>query len=243
MRFLGNTGRIVSIVVTVMLSCGLATAADDHAVVDAMAVETCVQSLPATWRSKFRTGQRGSHVMPRRIRKRWGECASLQRLYTDTLHVHQLRDALLTTLSESQRLDAAHEAEAIALQLVATTRDRAQHYRMVGSPLFNNALIKTGVRSEGGYCYHWTRDLVTALQSVPTQYYVVQWAVAAPGQVTENNAVLLTARAGAVESGLVYDAWRGAGKPFWRLVRDDHYDWAVRFTEKNLKMGLADAIR
>jgi hypothetical protein len=77
--------------------------------------------------------------------------------------------------------------------------------------------------------------LFDALSKIEWRYFERCWGGASVGKVTENNAVIVMPRGGPISEGLVYDAWRGAGKPWWKEVKDDNYDWDVRYSEIELK--------
>lgn len=134
-----------------------------------------------------------------------------------------------------------HEAHALAAQLVATTRARAAEFGMHHHPMWQNFLIHTGVK-KFGYCYHWTSALAAATQTLSWKYFARVWGVASEGHATENNALIITARGAPLATGLAYDAWRGAGFPYWRPVGSDHYQWVERFNESAVANGIGDYV-
>lgn len=210
------------------------------------ALTACVQRLPSALRHAF------AHPAERRrvriaapARPQWQQCIERERDLRDAQESQRLFQDLMRMLDgtpAAERQVAEHEAVQIVRTLVTTTRARAPHYNMMGSPLFNNFLIKLGAK-EAGYCYHWTKDFVRALADLPFRIFEHQWAVAYVGHITENNGVAITRRGAPLETGLVYDAWRGSGRPYWRWVTDDHYRWRVRMTEPQLLMGAAEGIQ
>lgn len=125
------------------------------------------------------------------------------------------------------------EAHLIAKRLVAATYQTNKTFRMTTGPNWHNHLIKLGLRQKG-YCYHWTAALLEALPQRRLQVFERHWAVAYK-RFDENNAVILTKRGDPLASGLVYDAWRGAGKPYWKKVSEDKkYRWQQRFNESEI---------
>jgi hypothetical protein len=203
---------------------------------------TCVAQLPSRLRLAFRNpSQRRRVQIPRRLRNKWRTCHALQRDVTDREAIFALRNALvqLKGYASFEKADHAVQIEAtqIAIPIVETTRHVAKKYQMIGSPLLNNFLIHTGIK-KAGFCYQWTAELLRSLQDLPWQHFQRQWGVANLQKVTENNAIIITVRALPIATGLVYDPWRGAGKPYWRDVKSDHYQWTTLFSEYQLKLGV-----
>lgn len=189
------------------------------------ALQSCIAQLPGHLRIAFR--QRDRRIKARwtgREREQWRVCALRERDRDDAKSIAALSDHLVAMAGT---VDAATEARAIAAALVTTTRAEAEKYRMVGSPLFNNFLIQIGAKNEG-YCYHWTEALLQALPPEHGYYFERHWGGANVGRATENNAVIVTAKGAPLDRGLVYDAWRGAGRPWWMWVKEDHYRWVER---------------
>ena len=131
------------------------------------------------------------------------------------------------------------EAHQIAQALVVQTRETNKEFKMSGGPIWHNFLIKIGVRKKG-YCYHWVPELLKALPSEPMKYFERHWGGSFLSLGRENNAVIITRRGALLETGIVYDAWRGVGKPFWRFVAEDKkYRWEERFSEAEILAGEA----
>ncbi|MBI2345685.1 MAG: hypothetical protein HYV03_02105 [Deltaproteobacteria bacterium] len=207
-----------------------------------VAVIRCYAQLPATLRSAAPDrAQRNRIRISGDMRRRWQVCAALERDRDDLIAIERLTADLVALVqggqAGSQPPGVADEAEKIAAALIRTTRRESASYKMVGSPIFNNILIEWGAK-ERGYCYHWTEALLKALPSDPFVHFERHWGGANIGRATENNAVIVTARGVPVTSGIVYDAWRGAGHPWWRAVRDDHYRWGERYDEAAIRGGL-----
>lgn len=130
------------------------------------------------------------------------------------------------------------EASAIAAILVRETEAINRDFRMTTTPNWHNVLIKLGKRRKG-YCYHWTEELLKRLPPYPLKAFERHWGVAYK-KLDENNAVILTRRGAPLETGIVYDAWRGSGRPFWLPVtKDKKYSWQRRFREEEILIGKA----
>lgn len=202
----------------------------------------CLQELPGSYRSAFNTPSERTHFrVSKRLRPKWRECISLERDLKDLESVRKFSADLISIAVRAgySENDVTNEAKQIANQMVSVTRKRSEEINMVGSPLFNNLLVHIGAK-KSGFCYQWTTTLMQNTNNLPWKYFKREWGVANLAKVTENNAYLISARGADFQSAIVYDAWRGAGNPYWRTVSSDHYKWKVRYTEKNIQMGLID---
>lgn len=131
------------------------------------------------------------------------------------------------------------EAWRIAQALVDQTRKTQKEFRMSRGPIWSNFLIKIGKR-EKGYCYHWVPELLRGLPQQPMQAFERHWGGSFLSLGRENNAVIITRRAAPLATGIVYDAWRGVGLPFWKKVSEDKkYRWEQRFNESQILLGEA----
>jgi len=100
---------------------------------------------------------------------------------------------------------------------------------MTRPPLLHNVLVNVGLR-ERGLCWHWTEDLLARLGDLPLDAYDLHWATAHRGEMfREHNSVVVTAKGGAFESGIVLDPWRDSGRLYFGPVQGDRYPWEPRF--------------
>lgn len=167
-----------------------------------------------------------------------------QRADLDQKSIVQLTQAL-SALPQSEKYlpydagEVAKEAHQIAQALVNQTRETNKEFRMSGGPIWHNFLIKLGVRKKG-YCYHWVPELLKALPPTPMKYFERHWGGSFLSFGRENNALIITKRDAPLKTGIVYDAWRGVGKPFWIAVAvDQKYRWEERFSEAEILRGEA----
>lgn len=234
--------RLLLLVCLAVSSATIAAATDHDATVAAALraqLETCIAQLPGSVRLAFREPQtrRATRIAPR-LRQRWRTCLAQERDIADQEAITALRDDMMALLPPSATRDVARgEAEVIATRMVRETRRVSEQFDMVGSPLFNNFLVHIGAK-QAGFCYQWTATLAKALNALPWRHFARQWGVANLQKATENNALVITARAAPLSDGLVYDPWRGAGAPYWRSVAGDHYRWTTRYTERNVSLGV-----
>lgn len=137
------------------------------------------------------------------------------------------------------RLEVEKEAHFIAESLVKQTKETNKEFQMKGGPVWHNYQIESGIKTKG-YCYHWVPELLKALPPTPMKYFERHWGASFLSMGRENNAVIITKRAAPLETGIVYDAWRGVGKPFWKHVaQDKKYRWEQRFHEAQILRGEA----
>jgi hypothetical protein len=128
----------------------------------------------------------------------------------------------LVALAPTVRPDEANRVAEVAY---ARSRELAREYRIVGPAIFQNGLVNIGLR-EKGLCYHWTEDLLAALQPLNLKTLEIHWAVAHRGNFLESNALVLTARGQALEQGIVLDGWRHAGRLYWNAAAADRaFGW------------------
>ncbi len=117
------------------------------------------------------------------------------------------------------------EAGRIARTAHAAARELAARYRIVPPAVFHNLLIQAGLR-ERGLCYHWTEDLMRALQALDLKTFELYWGVAHRGSdLREHNSVVVAAAGRGFAHGLVLDPWRAAGELVWAPVGADDYPW------------------
>lgn len=200
----------------------------------------CVDSLPAEARQVFSPSSNSQTLkLSKGVRERLRNCIDQKQKYEALKDISSLKSDLVG-LHDSQNSSMAsvleEEALEIASTLVETTALLNKEYQMARSVLWHNFLIKIGAK-KGGYCYQWTENLLTNLPSKKFQYFERHWGVHNDRKATENNAVIITRRGDPINKGIVYDAWRGKGYPYWRQVSKDTQDWTELFTEGDILAG------
>ena len=132
----------------------------------------------------------------------------------------------------SRRVDP-NEAKLLAECAYATVARLRPEYNMFGTPIFNNFLVYHGWRKRG-YCYHWTEDLLLALDKLNLKTLELHWADAYRDTWQENNCLVVTAKGQAFEHGMILECWRHFGHLRWILVpsdQDPYYEntkWAEK---------------
>ena len=132
----------------------------------------------------------------------------------------------------SRRVDP-NEAKLLAECAYATVARLRPEYNMFGTPIFNNFLVYHGWRKRG-YCYHWTEDLLLALDTLKLKTLELHWADAYRDTWQENNCLVVTAKGQAFERGMILECWRHFGHLRWNLVPSDQdpYYENVEWAEK-----------
>jgi len=147
----------------------------------------------------------------------------------DSAKAEELADQLSAL---SRRVDP-NEAKLLADCAYATVARLRPEYNMFGTPIFNNFLVYHGWRKRG-YCYHWTEDLLLALDTLKLKTLELHWADAYRETWRENNCLVVTAKGQPFEHGIILECWRHFGHLRWNLVpsdQDPYYEntkWAER---------------
>jgi hypothetical protein len=112
------------------------------------------------------------------------------------------------------------EARLLAECVYATASQLRKEYRMVGPPVFNNFLVHWGIRKRG-YCFHWSEDLLVALDALKLTSLELRWGEAHAGTWRENNCIVVTAKGQQFNRGIILDCWRNSGHLHYGPVLSD----------------------
>ena len=145
----------------------------------------------------------------------------------------------------SRRVDPS-EAKLLAECAYGTVARLRQEYRPFGTPIFNNFLVYHGLRKRG-YCYHWSEDLLIALDALKLKTLELHWGDTYRDTWRENNCLVVTAKYQPFDRGMILECWRHFGHLRWNLVpsdQDRYYEnkkWAekvrARAASKTLRPG------
>jgi hypothetical protein len=92
-------------------------------------------------------------------------------------------------------------------------------------PGLQNLYIKMGTR-KGGYCFQYCAELLVKLEAMKLQTVEFHWGESQPGKMSENNAIIVTARGQPFREGVLLDNWRAQGHLAWTVVTEDpEYHW------------------
>jgi hypothetical protein len=200
----------------------------------------CLTLLPPRVRQSLAIkSEGGQRKIPHNFMDKVNDCLDKEKERDDLRGVMKLSEEMLGMGSDESSGDvqeSRNEAIEIARTLIGSTRELNKRYKMGRSALFHNFLIKVGAK-EGGYCYQWVRELLKAMPPVKYRHFERHWGVHKKDKYTENNAIIITWRGEPISAGIVYDAWRGRGSPFWRCVADDTQSWSELYGEDDILYG------
>jgi hypothetical protein len=103
-------------------------------------------------------------------------------------------------------------------------------YQLTRPPEYNNLIIALGLKDKRGRCYELADDLYIRLRAMRLRTLQLHRAISRPGHPTdEHNVVVITDPGKPIETGIVVDLWRYAGKVrFIPVAEDRHHHWLER---------------
>lgn len=120
----------------------------------------------------------------------------------------------------------SQEARRLADVAVNTAAQLREQYQVNLTPWVHNIEVYWGTKARG-YCYQYAKDLHTALSKIPMPTLQLHYIKAYRGEMLEHNALSITAKDKAWDTGLVLDAWRDAGVLVFVPVKEDKYPWKL----------------
>ena len=121
------------------------------------------------------------------------------------------------------------EAMHLSQDIFHKTQKLTKEFELTSPPIFHNFLVTVGLR-EKGLCYHWSDALYDCLSQKKYVSFEFHLVGANIGEYFyEHNALVVVAKGGAVEEGIVIDPWRDSGELYFSKVEDDlTYKWKHR---------------
>jgi hypothetical protein len=124
---------------------------------------------------------------------------------------------------------SADDARRVTYCAVTSGLELAREWHVSGMsrwlPGLQNLYVKTGAR-KGGYCFQYCSELLVRLDALKLQTLELHWAESQPGKMSENNAIVVTARGQPFKEGILLDNWRAQGHLAWtEVTRDPEYSW------------------
>jgi len=127
------------------------------------------------------------------------------------------------------RADAAEVANVagVTVRYGELLRDE---YELTRPPEYNNVAVSLGLKNKRGRCYELADDLYIRLRAMRLKTLQLHRAISKPGHPTdEHNVVVVTDPGRPLETGIVLDLWRYAGKVRFLPVAWDHnHQWRER---------------
>lgn len=155
----------------------------------------------------------------------------------------RIADLSLAIRSLSTDIDPV-EAQSAARIAIEYSQQLALQYEITDSPVMHNFLVNIGVKQRG-LCVDWTSDLLVRLQQERFYSLKLHWGIANYENAfsLEHSTVIVSARGGSLNQGLVLDPWRYAGHLFWAPTLDDPaYKWYPQAQIHALKRQRATTI-
>ena len=144
--------------------------------------------------------------------------------------VSQTKIEELSNLLQSLDRDVP-QAEALQLSkdIFYKTEQLTEEFEMTSPPQFHNFLVTVGVK-EKGLCYHWSDTLYLYFTAKGYASFEFHLMGANVGEYFyEHNALVVIAKDGKIEEGVIIDPWRDSGELYFSKVKDDlKYEWQHR---------------
>jgi len=121
------------------------------------------------------------------------------------------------------------EAMQLSKDIFHKTRQLTKEFEMTYPPQFHNFLVTVGLRKKG-LCYHWSDALYVYLSQKHYASFEFHLIGANVGEYFfEHNALVVVAKGGKIEEGIIIDPWRDSGALYFSKVEDDpEYVWIHR---------------
>lgn len=122
-----------------------------------------------------------------------------------------------------------HESRQLSKDIFHKTYLLTKEFDLASPPLWHNTLVNLGLRKKG-LCYQWADALYVYLEPKHYKDFEFHFAGANIGEYFfEHNALVVTAKGGKVQDGIVIDPWRNSGKLYFSKVNEDReYHWVHR---------------
>lgn len=121
------------------------------------------------------------------------------------------------------------EATALSEDIIYKTEQLRKEFEMTSPPQFHNFLVTVGVK-EKGLCYHWSDALFVYLSAKAYDSFEFHLMGANIGEYFfEHNALVVVAKGGKIEEGIIIDPWRDPRALYFSKIEDDpDYVWHHR---------------
>ncbi len=141
---------------------------------------------------------------------------------TKIKELSQLFQSMDNTITQS-------EAMRLSKDIFHKTEQLTEEFEMTYPPQFHNFLVTVGVR-EKGLCYHWSDALYLYFSKKHYPSFEFHLIGANVGEYFfEHNALVVVAKGGKIEEGIVIDPWRDSGELYFSKVKNDpDYTWIHR---------------
>ena len=123
------------------------------------------------------------------------------------------------------------ETMQLSRDIFSKTAKLTKEFQMTSPPQYHNFLVNIGMK-EKGLCYHWSDALYLHFMQSDYPSFEFHLAVSNKGEYwSEHNSLVIVGKGKPIESGIVIDPWRYAGKLYFSKLKDDkQYHWIHRPT-------------
>ena len=121
------------------------------------------------------------------------------------------------------------EASQLSQDIFHKTQLLAKEFELTSPPQYHNFLVNVGLRDKG-LCYHWSDALYLYLSQKKYASFEFHLMGANIGEyLSEHNILVVVAKCGTVEDGIIIDPWRDSGDLYFAKVSEDtKYKWKHR---------------
>jgi len=147
-----------------------------------------------------------------------------------TPFVLETKVAQLSILLQSLDRDIPpEEAKQLSKDIFYKTGQLTQEFELTSPPQYHNFLVNVGLRDKG-LCYHWSDALYLYLSQKKYASFEFHLMGANIGEyLFEHNVLVVVAKGGRVEEGIIIDPWRDSGNLYFSKVsKDRKYQWKHR---------------
>jgi len=122
-----------------------------------------------------------------------------------------------------------YEAMHLSQDLFQETQKLTKEFELTSPPLLHNTLVNIGIRKKG-LCYHWSDALYAHFSQKKYPHFEFHLVGANIGEYfLEHNALVIVAKNGSIQNGILVDPWRNSGKLYFlRIIEDTEYQWKHR---------------
>jgi hypothetical protein len=158
-----------------------------------------------------------------------GDTVEQERFWTGASvdeRIEELTREMLATCPQANPAEVA----AVAGTAVRYGELIKEEYQLTRPPEYNNVVVALGLKDKPGRCYELADDLYIRLRAMRLRTLQLHRAISKEGHPTdEHNVVVMTDLGKPIETGMVLDLWRYAGKiRFLPVAEDYNHQWKER---------------
>ena len=155
----------------------------------------------------------------------WSGCSRVDAVPKDAEASKRLTRLLL----QMERNASVEEAQQLSYDIITRAALLERTFDRTTTPWMHNFMVNVGLKQKG-LCYQYADGLYGYLRQRHYPHFRFHLAGAHIGEYwREHNTLVITAKNGKVQDGIVVDPWREQGKVFVSLLQEDKaYNWVHR---------------